>query len=54
MKDKERFLVGVPGIYYADEARAAKQQGFGEFQSVKRGNAYEGAFGYFIKRIKFL
>ncbi|NLG03094.1 MAG: hypothetical protein GX567_04605 [Clostridia bacterium] len=53
IREKESYLIGVPGIYYLTEAANAKKNGFWKFSPVKGGKPYEGAFGYYLKQIRF-
>lgn len=50
-KEKDRWIVGVPGVFYPQEERAAKIFGFPDFMPVGSNRKRKGVFGYWCKSI---
>jgi len=50
-KERERYVIGVPGVYGNKERYVANAFGFREFVPVKKAKVSTGSFGYWIWEI---
>lgn len=50
--DKERYLIGVPGVYHNNERFMATMFGFPNFYLARKQNSKTGQFGYWCSEIK--
>lgn len=51
-KEKDRWILGIPGVFHEREQMMASMFGFPEFKCARRGRKIPGAFGYYLKEVK--
>ncbi len=51
-KEKHRWIVGVPGVYYPQEEKIAAIFGFRKFMAVSADEKKKGVFGYWCKSVE--
>ena len=49
--EKEKVVIGVPGVFTNKERYIANMFGFGQFIPVKREKLITGKFGYWVSEV---